>query len=767
MKEDTAKDRGYRFQKTDTNKVLALALVLLGIFLLWNFLFQNDGFWAKKEAPAGGDNNVIQNFQPLGENATQGIVKFKDANEIRNFLLERQGSSGYATGGLEKAAVPMATNAAMDSARSESAGASAGGAADYSQTNVQVAGVDEADFVKNDDKYIYLISGNELLIIDALDAKNADIISTTKFDAGDSTGGTIPYYYGSSQAREMFVMGDKLSLFIQKYERTFYFEKYDIMPRETYKQRTYVYIYDISDRKNPKLSNTYSVSGAYYQSRLKDGIIYLVTQDSVNYNYIEPPIIKGSGSTIVTPEVYYFDNPDENYQFNTITSLDLKEEKVMDSKSFLMGYANTMMVSENNIYIAYQKHTRWCWGWRCYGGERYESERFYEVVVPLLEGSLKNDINSIISETSNETERWQKISVKLSEFFVAAQKDEKLKDQYENMFEKIQNALEEYDTKKMLEQSKTVIHKIGIDGGKLSYAGKGEVDGSLLNQFSMDEFEGNLRTATTVTVWLKERIQYNNVYVLDKDMSVIGKLENLAKDERIYSTRFIGDKLYMVTFRQTDPFFVIDLSDAEKPKILGYLKIPGYSDYLHPYDETHVIGVGKETKEDDYGGVRTQGIKIALFDVSDFENPKEVDKVVIGEAGSDSAALHDHKAFLFSKTKNLLVLPVTEVISRDQTGMYGYTYKTWNGAYVFEVSTSGFDELGKVKHSSSSSSYFEWWNAATVQRSLYIDDNLYTISNRYVKINDLANELSELNSIDLPYEDIYGGSKVWPTGIAE
>jgi uncharacterized secreted protein with C-terminal beta-propeller domain len=151
--------------------------------------------------------------------------------------------------------------------------------------------------------------------------------------------------------------------------------------------------------------------------------------------------------------------------------------------------------------------------------------------------------------------------------------------------------------------------------------------------------------------------------------------------------------------------------------------------------------------------VQTTGIKIALFDVSDMENPKEVDSVVIGQSGSDSAALHDHKAFLFSKTKNLLVIPVTEVTSRDKNGMYDYSYKTWNGAYVFNVSTSGFTQLGKVQHSSSTSSYFDWWNAATVQRSLYMDNNLYTISSKYLKINDLGSNLTEIKTITLPYEE--------------
>jgi len=233
-------------------------------------------------------------------------------------------------------------------------------------------------------------------------------------------------------------------------------------------------------------------------------------------------------------------------------------------------------------------------------------------------------------------------------------------------------------------------------------------------------------------------------------MNTVGMVEGIAPDERIYSTRFVGSKLYMVTFRQVDPFFVIDLSSPQNPKVAGKLKLPGYSDYLHPYDDTHIIGIGKETKENEYGNVVTQGLKIALFDVSNMENPKLIDKMEIGDQGSDSAALHDPHAFLFSKEKNLLVLPVTEVTQRSKIDLYRWSNSVWNGAYVIHVDAKGFSTLGKVRHSSTKTDYFDWWNEATVLRSIYLDDNLYTISNKYIKINDLGNDLEDLNTVDLP-----------------
>jgi len=139
----------------------------------------------------------------------------------------------------------------------------------------------------------------------------------------------------------------------------------------------------------------------------------------------------------------------------------------------------------------------------------------------------------------------------------------------------------------------------------------------------------------------------NNVYILDDNLKIVGTLEDLAPGESIYSARFLGDKGYMVTFRQMDPLFVIDVSVPDSPKVLGYLKIPGVSEYLHPYDENHVIGVGRDATAEG----RMQGLKLSLFDVSDVANPKELSKYIIGNQGTYSEALNDHKSFLFNKER--------------------------------------------------------------------------------------------------------------------
>jgi len=271
--------------------------------------------------------------------------------------------------------------------------------------------------------------------------------------------------------------------------------------------------------------------------------------------------------------------------------------------------------------------------------------------------------------------------------------------------------------------ARTTIYKILVEGLSMTPAAAGSVNGWLLNQFSVDEYEGYLRVATT-TSWTNRE---NAVYVLTSDLTPVGALTGLAPSEMIYSARFLGDTLYLVTFRQVDPLFVIDLSDPAEPRVLGELKIPGFSSYLHPVDENHVLGIG----------YLNNTVKITLFDVSDPSQPIEQSTYVVGDPLSmytwaRTSAADDHKAVLFDLERGLLVIPV------DIVYIYGYTGATLlpSGAYVFDISvTDGLALRGTIVHD-------ELGDYLWVTRSLYIGDSLYTVSPCIVKANSLA-DLSE------------------------
>jgi uncharacterized secreted protein with C-terminal beta-propeller domain len=311
------------------------------------------------------------------------------------------------------------------------------------------------------------------------------------------------------------------------------------------------------------------------------------------------------------------------------------------------------------------------------------------------------------------------------------------------------------------EFERTTIHRISIENESITFEATGVVPGSVLNQFSMDEYNGYFRIATTVgqvSRTFAQATSTNNVYVLDMDLNVVGELEDLAPGEEIYSARFMGDRGYIVTFRKIDPLFVIDLTEPTNPKVLGQLKVTGYSDYLHPYDENHLIGIGKETEAAEEGDFAWyQGVKISLFDVSDVSNPVEVAKYEIGDRGTDSPVLDDHKALLFDKARNLLVIPVlvAEIDPNDFDGEvpdWAHGEFVWQGAYVFDISPDGIERRGEITHLDDSDdllkSGYRFYSGYSVERSLYIDDVLYTISAMKIKMNNLET-LTEVNEVEL------------------
>lgn len=303
----------------------------------------------------------------------------------------------------------------------------------------------------------------------------------------------------------------------------------------------------------------------------------------------------------------------------------------------------------------------------------------------------------------------------------------------------------------------TTIHKVRADGLSLVASATADVAGTLLNQFSLDEHEGYLRVFTTVERYSPVSVtRDNNLFVLDESLSLVGSLEGLAPGETIHSARFLGDRAYLVTFQKIDPFFVVDVSDPRDPRVLGYLKVPGYSDYLHPWDEDHVLGIGKDTMPDETGNFSWyQGLKLSLFNASDVEHPAELAKYVIGDRGTDSEVLRDHKAFLRIPDRGLVVLPVTlALVNASRYGEpvppYAYGDPVWEGAYVLSVSVeAGIQVVGRIAHGNATVD--EWGNtyldpAYRVVRSLYIGDTLYTISPSIVKANALE-DLAEVGSL--------------------
>jgi inhibitor of cysteine peptidase len=582
------------------------------------------------------------------------ISKFASYEELQNFI-ETNARSKYTTWRhsgnffeVEGGFAPLVPAAVSDESSS-----------DYSTTNIQVAGVDEADIVKTDGEHIYLVSGNKTLIVKAYPPEQAQVLSEIELEGA---------------AIGIFINGDRLVVFE---EETHYYAYYDL---PSWAERAYapydlspkifVKVYDISDRENPQLQREVAVDGQYINSRMIGDYAYVVINEPV-YEQDGEPILpriysNGAGKEIPATDIYYSDVADYYYVYTNIIAINIQDDNQEPTyETILLGASSTLYVSPDNIYLTFP-----VW----------------------------------------ETGTW--------------------------------------------DSQETSLYRIHIEGNEIEYVAGGQVPGRVLNQFSMDEYDGHFRVATTSY----DGGTQNNVYILDMALNVTGSLTGLAPGETIYSARFMGDRCYLVTFKKVDPLFVIDLSDPSSPEKLGYLKVTGYSDYLHPYDETHIIGIGKETTDaGDFAWY--QGVKISLFDVSDVSNPVEISKIEIGDRGTDSPVLWDHKAFLFDRAWNLMVMPIL-LAEVDQSKYPGgvppnaYGEYVWQGAYVFNVSLGqGIQVKGRITHiddpSDIEQGYYYSYSPLSVQRSLYIGDVLYTISNAKIMMNSLDN-LDYINEVQLP-----------------
>ena len=560
---------------------------------------------------------------------------------------------------------------------------------EYSTTNIQVENVDEADITKTDGDYIYSLSEEKVIITDVRDENQIKIASEIEQNDSD----IIPI--------DLILYNNKLVVISEEIESsTIYSRNYDNI--------TFVSIYDISDKENPKEVKNYQLEQTYYTSRCIDGRLYVISSG----------YLKEENDEIVT---YYYEDGEQidpgyknikrikdlNTDAQTILSmLDLNNinEKVKVN-SYLMDVENAY-VSENNIYLL---------------DEKYEGGYSYTPEISSIFG-----FKGILGAFSN--------------------------DYYEN---------EDSGTY-------TNIYKFNLlEDGSIKYDKKAKEKGETINQFSIDEYAGNLRMALYDS-------EGSRVVIFNNEMEKIGETEALAEGERMYSSRFLGNKAYLVTYKTIDPLFVIDLSNPERPEVLGELKIPGYSTYLHPYDENHLIGIGMQTEErvnrDSSGRIRSTsavitGMKMALFDVTDVNNPVQISETIIGDSRTTSAILTNHKALLFSKEKQLLAIPVNNYTedfeienSSDEYDSIVSSYTNYNkqyvseGYFVYNINlTDGFTLKGTITHEKTKSNKF-YYNVSRLLRVLYIDDNLYTVSEDYVKVNRLE-DLQEISQLKIKEDE--------------
>jgi len=621
----------------------------------------------------------------LGIETTEELPTFKDFEELVAYMENTANGYGYMRGGMGVPEMAMAEDTqAGDSSKNSSEGS-------YGETNVQVEGVDEADVIKNDGRYIYFIAGNRLVIVDAQDPANMSVAGKIVLDEG-------------SGFAEMFLDGDTLTTIGYTYDEMPLVnykseEGEDILPGRYMPVRNYTFakVYDLSDISNPVMTREYKIEGYMLSSRMTGGKLYLVTnkwayfymtdgvvraEDVLPYKYDSE---KDEDTTMIAPdEISYLPNPVDN-SFMNISVMDVDSSKAVQVET-VMGGGSTIYMNTQALYIVKPVYY------------------FFPAVLE-MEGSSDDTTSSEAQEP---------------------------------------------------EEPKTQIFKYNLTANSVKYAGTGEVRGDVLNQFSMDEYNGFFRIATTL--WT-ENGTINNVFVLDSNMNNVGSVENLAPGERIYSVRFSGNTGYVVTFRNMDPLFVLDLSNPSNPKVTGELKIPGFSNYLHPVGDNYLLGVGVDTREvytkDENGkeivtGFETGGLKVSLFDVSDPYNPREVDVLVIGKQGSYSEAQYNHRAFTWWPEKNVAMFSA----QINNSEKYG-DWNSWTeGAVIVDVNNGRLALKGILPAAQEG----VYWSFYTPSRVTYINNAVYYLQYGKIRTFDfntlqMIGELQVADELPVPEVD--------------
>ena len=577
------------------------------------------GAGASTEAPGStdGDSTVID-LEPEDVVLTAGLVRFDDCDTLLDHLhteySARVGPWGFDQGGwfgpvgarLESDDMAVAEEAMADAEPAAPSAAPVEGV-DFSGTNVQEAGVDEADIVKTDGRRIFTLSSGRLVVVDA---------------AGRRSVGSVTVAEG--WGRELFIDGDSLLLITRSHS--------DAGDRsETVLQRI-----DVSGDA-PRIIETLNVQGNYISARSVGGTARVIMRYDPQWNF---PFVfpqnesaedvaeaanraavlnstlddwlphytfgsadSSTGSLMVPCDDVHAPSVFSGFGVTTVISVPIGGDFDPSSSTAVMAPGDTVYASTGSLYVA---TTRW--------------------VDP-----------DILDDEDQRQDAWL--------------------------------------------QRRTNIHRFDISDAEATYESSGEVLGLIRNQFSLSEHNGYLRVVTTI-VDLQGDDSESQVRVLSTNGSVlteVGTVGDIGRGEHVQSVRFVGDIGYVVTFRQIDPFYTIDLSDPTDPRILGELKIPGFSSYLHPISDTLVLGVGSDADPEG----RVTGAKVSLFDVSDLTEPLEVAVWTAPDGWNDVG--WDHRAFLWWAPEELAVIPVT-------------VWNEWSGAVVLRVADGTITEVGRVDH---------------------------------------------------------------------
>lgn len=546
---------------------------------------------------------------------------------------------------------------------------------DFSQTNTQVVWVDESDIVKTDGKYHYYYNQTQGAVY-IVQAGKTGFFSDQDLELIKKI--NLPKSFYDIQ---LYVTDGRLVVIASSYSQTDYSKGGYYINRNA---KTYTVVFDTEDINKPALIKLYSSDGTYGKSRRIGDYVYVLSQNHFNYPY---------------------------YNIQNIDDIKIDAEKLIPKK---LDVSRTDDESEQNLTVNGKSYP-----YKVSSGNIADCSAISysfpdeETIKNAGFNPGYNIISAINIADTGENVSTQVIAGSNSEIYMSSENlylTEGIWQQ--NNFSCPINAICAMPFFWGGSQN-TLVHKLNIDTGSISYQDSGLVPWSPLNQYSMDEYNGKFRIITSQ--WSPERS--TGLYILDDDLNPVSNLENLAPWETFRSSRFIGDKLFLVTFEQIDPLFAIDLSE-EKPKVLWELKIPWFSTYLHPYDDSHLIGLWYDTQLNEWGGTQTAGVKVDLYKINydkqcgdknltavqeekceswDYKGiiVEQLYTETIGGKWSYSEVLNNPRLFVWNQDRNTLLLPVTLYEKDDSWRTQDY----YNGLFSIQINKdSGIQVKNKTTH---------------------------------------------------------------------
>lgn len=532
-----------------------------------------------------------------------------------------------------------------------------GEAGNYYETNTQVKWVDESDIIKTDGKFIYYFNQTQkaVYIIDVQSNKVVKKIHIPK------------NFWGSV----MYVEWNRLVILASGYIESDQLREGYFIEKST---QTLTIVYDITDKHNPELLKLYSSDGNMTESRKIGNYVYVLSNNYLNFpfwNYKQEDDIDIQVESFLPQKI-------------DITRTDIQKDQnlILKEKTFPYNVQKWSIADCNAIEYSLPDE------------ESLKENRFnpgYNIISILDINDTSIPVKTKVIAGNNSNVYMSLDNLYLTEWI------------YEpTNFSCPADAICAVPFFRWGMQN-TLIHKLSVDGMNVSYQTTGLVPGSPLNQYSMDQSGESFRIITSQRA---EGEVSTGLYVLDAGLKPISTLENLAPWETFQSSRFMGDKLFLVTFEQIDPLFAIDLSNESHPEILWELKIPWFSTYLHPYDQTHLIGIGYDTQENKWWGIQTAGIKIDLYKINynkrcgdtgltQEENKKceswDYKGIIVEQLYTEtlwgkwsySEALNNPRMFVWDDTRHTLLLPAT-IEDRDDN------YRSndfFNGLFSIHIDT--------------------------------------------------------------------------------